>query len=53
VFIDGYGPMTRTFVSATSMTILLKPSTVPGPKIINIGVRDGIYQTVTKPFTYT
>lgn len=53
VWIDGYGPYARTFVSATSMTILLKPSTVPLPKTINIGVRDGLNQTVTKPFTYT
>jgi len=53
VWIDGYGPMARTFVSATSMTIVLKPSLVTGPKTINIGVRDGLYVTPTKPFVYT
>jgi hypothetical protein len=53
VWIDGYGPMARTFVSATSMTIVLKPSQVSAAKTIQIGVREGVYATVTKPFTYT
>lgn len=52
VWIDGYGPMARTFVSATSMTIVLKPSLVT-PKTIQIGVRDGLNVSATKPFTYT
>jgi hypothetical protein len=53
VWIDGYGPYARTFVSATSMTIVLKPSTVPAPKTIQIGVRDGLYVSATRPFVYT
>jgi hypothetical protein len=44
----------RTFVSATSMTIVLKPSTVPAPALWNISVRNqGVAETVSKPFTFT
>jgi hypothetical protein len=44
----------RTFVSATSMTIVLKPSLVPGPALWGISVRNlGVAETVSKPFTFT
>jgi hypothetical protein len=44
----------RTFVSATSMTIVLPTLTVPAAGVWNIAVRNqGVFTTVSKPFTFT
>lgn len=47
-------PVARTFVSATSMTIVLPTSAVPAATIAYVSVRNqGVFQTVSKPFTFT
>lgn len=44
----------RTFVSATSMTIVLPTSTVVGAQVWQIAVRNqGVFVTASRPFTYT
>lgn len=47
-------PYARTFASPTSMTIVLKPSTVTPPAVWDISVRNnGVFQTPGKPFSFT
>lgn len=47
-------PYPKTFVSATSMTILVKPSLVVPPDNWVISVRNnGVFETVTKPLAFT
>jgi len=43
----------KTFVSATSMTTVLATSTVVGAQVWQISVRNGIFQTPPKPFSFT
>lgn len=47
-------PVAKTFVSATSMTTVLPTSTVVGAQVWQISVRNnGVFQTASKPFTFT
>jgi IPT/TIG domain len=46
-------PFTKTFVSATSMTILVKPSLVTPPAKWDISVRKGVFQTAPKGLSFT
>jgi len=44
----------RTFVSATSMTIVLPTLTVPAAAVWSVAVRNqGVFVTVSKTFTFT
>jgi hypothetical protein len=53
VLVDGV-PYTKTFVSATSMTILVRPSQVIAPDTWSISVRNnGVFETVTKSLAFT
>jgi hypothetical protein len=52
VLLNG-APFAKTFVSPTSMTILLKPSLVPALTVWNVAVRNGVYETAPKQFTFT
>ena len=42
-----------TFVSPTSITIVVKPLLIPGNTVINLAVRKGLFVTASKPFTIT
>jgi hypothetical protein len=46
-------PVTKTFVSATSMTTLIKPSLVTPPAKWDVSVRKGVFQTASKSLNFT
>jgi hypothetical protein len=46
-------PVTRTFTNATTMSTILPTSTVVGAQIWQISVRNGVFQTAPKPFSFT
>lgn len=47
-------PVAKSFVSATSMTTVIKPSQVTPPAVWEISVRNnGVFQTPPKQFSFT